>query len=171
MKNFALGLLLGIIVGLVGAWYYVGIEQTPSRPMQTVQENAKTLGQQATGAAAEAAKQLSENMRTFHLTPEEIRKELNQTGKVVRRNAVALGNAIKETASDARITAAIKADYARDPDLSAWDISVSTTDGQVSLSGKVRSPDLIGKAMEYALETKGVDVVISTIQVENDQAA
>jgi hyperosmotically inducible periplasmic protein len=79
--------------------------------------------------------------------------------------ANALGEKIADSAADARVTAAIKAKLAVDPDLSALAISVSTTSGIVTLSGKVGSAELVGKAMLVALETEGVRDVIATMQV------
>jgi osmotically-inducible protein OsmY len=57
---------------------------------------------------------------------------------------------------DAAIVGEIKAKYVMDKDLSARDIHVDCTDGYVTLSGTVASPDLIGKAVVLALDTHGV---------------
>ena len=84
---------------------------------------------------------------------------------MVRRKASEFGEKIADSAADARLTAAIKAKLAVDPDLSALAISVSTTNGIVTLSGKVGSAELVGKAMLVALETEGVRQVISALQV------
>lgn len=86
-------------------------------------------------------------------------------GKVVRRSARHLGNVVADATADARITTAIKAKLAANPDLSALDISVDTPAGRVTLAGKVASPELIGRAMALALETTGVDGAVSTLQV------
>ena len=84
----------------------------------------------------------------------------------MRDKADTAGKALKDATADARVTAAIKAKYVKDSDLSAWDIHVSTTDGVVTISGTVSNPDLIGKAMEEALDTDGAQQVISTLQVK-----
>jgi hyperosmotically inducible protein len=67
---------------------------------------------------------------------------------------------------DARITAAIKAKLLTSKELSAWNISVNTTAGVVTLSGIVDSPDEIGRAMVIAMDAEGVREVISTLQVK-----
>ena len=54
---------------------------------------------------------------------------------------------------------------AADPELSAVEISVNTTDGIVTLSGKAASPEPVGRAMLLALETNGVREVIGTLRV------
>ena len=60
----------------------------------------------------------------------------------------------------------IKAKYAMDPNLSVWKISVSCSQGHVTLSGTVTAPDDIGKAVALALDADGVRDVTSTIQVK-----
>ncbi|HEX3987877.1 MAG TPA: BON domain-containing protein, partial [Verrucomicrobiae bacterium] len=77
---------------------------------------------------------------------------------------------ISDAAADARITAAIKAKLVGDPDLSAVAISVSTTDGCVTLSGSASSPDNIRKAMTLAYNTEGVNQVVSTLLVKPNGA-
>jgi len=61
---------------------------------------------------------------------------------------------------------AIKAKYAADSTLSAWDISVSCDQGHVKLGGTVSSPDDIGRAMAIALDADGVRDVTSTLAVK-----
>jgi len=73
-------------------------------------------------------------------------------------------HALKNAANDARITARIKARFLADADLSALSISVNTTDGVVTLSGTVSSPENINKAMQLAIDLEGVREVISTLQ-------
>ena len=100
------------------------------------------------------------------MTTADIQEELTKTGKVVRRQMRDLGAAVADASADAAVTAKIKAKYALDGELSTWGISVSTTDGHVTLSGNVSSPKLIGKAIMLALETDGVREVSSTLQVK-----
>jgi hypothetical protein len=102
------------------------------------------------------------------LDTDRIRDELARTGRVVRRKAAEVGTKVADATVDARTTAAIKAKLALDSQLSAWDISVDTTAGRVTLAGTVTSPELIQKAMSLALEQDGVDEVISTLQVKAD---
>lgn len=60
----------------------------------------------------------------------------------------------------------IKARLAADSELSAWNISVDTTGGVVTPAGTVATPGLIGRAVLLALESDGVNEVISTLQVK-----
>jgi len=91
--------------------------------------------------------------------------ELKQTGQVVRRKAVRAADKVAEATEDARTTAAIKTKLALDPELSALDISVDTTDGRVTLAGRVSSPEHVARAMRLALEQDNVYEVVSTLQV------
>ena len=108
---------------------------------------------------------LGTKLESLDLRPEDIRRDLAATGKVVRRRARDLGEAVIDATADARVAAAIKARLAADPDLSALSISVDTTAGRVTLAGTVTSTDLIGTAMVLALETDGVREIVSTLQV------
>ncbi|MGN6555300.1 MAG: BON domain-containing protein [Verrucomicrobiota bacterium] len=155
MKFFVF--LIGIAVGGVAVWLYCS--------------NPNTVRQHPTGESAESSAQSAGNairdkLQSLHLNSDEIKDELNRTGQVIRQNAEQAGQKIADATADARITAAIKAKLVGDPDLSAWDISVNTTDGIVTLSGSVSNADQIGKAVLLALEADGVKRVISTLQVK-----
>ena len=76
------------------------------------------------------------------------------------------GHAIADATADARITAAIKARLVTSRDLPAFNLSVNTTAGVVTLSGAVSSPEQVGKAILIAMETDGVREVVSTLQVK-----
>jgi hyperosmotically inducible periplasmic protein len=151
MKTFIIGVLLGIIIGAGGLWW---LQQRQTGVLPQTTEDVKKL--------------MDAKLEALDLQADKIRKELAETGRVVRRKASALGEKVADAAADTRTTAAIKAQLAADHDLSALAISVSTTDGVVTLSGKVASPELVGKAMLLALETDGVRDVISALQVAKE---
>ena len=155
MKTFIIGTLLGIIIGAGAVWY---LQEREAGKLTTRQE-----------AMADAKRFVDAKLEALDLQTEKIQAELAETGRVVRRKARVLGERVADTAADTRTTAAIKAKLAADPDLSALAISVSTTDGVVTLSGKVSSPRMVGRAMLIALETERVREVISTLQVANDE--
>jgi hyperosmotically inducible protein len=90
-----------------------------------------------------------------------------RTGRVTRQAAQETTPAIPNGTADARTTIAIKGKLVADPDLSASRLSVNTTRGVVTLSGTVSSEANIGKAMLLALQTEGVQEVISTLQVKS----
>jgi osmotically-inducible protein OsmY len=112
------------------------------------------------GSAVEGARKAVED-----LDAGSIAEELKRTGQVVRRKAAKAADKMAEATGDVRTTAAIKTKLALDPELSALDISVDTTDGRVTLAGRVESPELVARAMRLALEQDHVYEVVSTLQV------
>jgi hyperosmotically inducible protein len=168
MRRFFNGLVLGILIGAAAVWYYGKTSSIPG--MKEAEQHASAQAGKALASAQDAAKQATQALPgaldALELRADDIRKEVAETGKVVRRRARDLGSAIVDAAADARMTATIKAKLAADPELSALDISVNTTGGRVTLAGSVAFPDLIGRAMVVALKTDGVKEVTSTLQVE-----
>ncbi len=153
MGKFIFGLLMGIIIGAGGLWYF-----------QQQQAGALAGNQNQTITDAKAV--MNAKLDALELQTDRIQKELKEKGRVVRRKASQFGAEVVNAATDAALTATIKGKLVADPKLSAWDISVSTSDGVVTLSGTVSEPALIGSAILMALETDGVNQVISTIKVE-----
>jgi hyperosmotically inducible protein len=94
-----------------------------------------------------------------------ITNDLKRTGRVARRKVTTGARTVPEATQDGRTTAAIRAKLARDPELSALNIGVDTTDGRVTLVGRVSSPEHVAKAVRLALEEKNVREVASTLQV------
>ena len=155
--RFLLVLILGIAIGAAAVWYYR--EHNHQAPNQST-------GEQIENAAKSARDTIQDKLRSLNLRGSDISNELARTGRVIRQQAHEAGQVISDATTDARITAAIKAKLVRDPDLSAWNISVNTTDGMVTLSGSASSAENIGKAVFLAMETEGVRQVISTLQVK-----
>jgi len=156
VKTF-LTLIVGVFIGIAAFWFF-------SR--NTTKPGWRSARDQIESSAKSARDTLQEKLRSLKLRAGDITNELARTGRVIREKAQQAGQAISNATADARVTAAIKAKLLRDPDLSAWDISVNTTGGVVTLSGTASSPENIGKAMLLALETDGVKQVISTLQVK-----
>lgn len=156
MKEFFAGFLLGIVLTAATGAYFVFHKH------ERVQR-----AQDATASALQHAGDVIEaKLAAWHLSSDDIQRELTETGKVVRRQASEFGATVADAASDAKITAKIKAKYALDKELSALGISVSTTDGRVTLSGNVPSTKQISREMMLALETDGVREVSSTLKVK-----
>ena len=152
-----LALIIGIAIGIAAVWYFNHDKNVSP---------AHSAGEEIKNTAQSAGNTLDEKLRSWKLDRDSITNELSRTGRVIRDKASAAGKAIKDATADARVSTAIKTKLVKDPDLSAWDIHVSTTAGVVTMSGTVSSPELIGKAMELALDTDGAQQVISTLQVK-----
>ena len=156
MRAF-IALIFGLIIGAALVWVYVNHRASPT---------LQSAGDKVSNAARSARDTVEDQLRNLKLTPEDIKADLAKGGQVVRRKAQEAGHAIADATADARITGAIKAKLLASQDLSALNISVNTTDGVVTLSGQVSSPDDIGKAVLVAMQTDGVREVISTLQVK-----
>ncbi len=66
---------------------------------------------------------------------------------------------------DAALTTKVKAKLAADPDVNPFNIDVDTTDGVVTLRGRVEDVASRNEAVELARETEGVRRVRNEIQV------
>jgi osmotically-inducible protein OsmY len=168
MRKFFNGLVIGIVIGAVGYWFV----QRKAQQYPEAQQHYEDSAAQARASASDTAGHLSDafkaKLETLDLRTEQIKDELASTGKIVRRKAHDIGEQVADAAADARIVTAIKAKYAIDPNLSVWQISVSCTQGHVTLSGMVSVPEDIGRAVAIALDADGVRDVISTIQAKSN---
>jgi hyperosmotically inducible periplasmic protein len=171
MRKFFNGLVLGLVFGAVGYWFM----ETKVRQHPQAQQRFETSANQAKTSVTEAAGYFSDaftaKLEALDLLPSQIKEELAQTGMVIRRKAHDIDKEVVNAAADARIVAAIKGEYAVDPNLSVWQTAVSCNQGHVALSGMVSTPDDIGRAIALALETDGVRDVTSTLQVKNSGLA
>ncbi|MES1166852.1 MAG: BON domain-containing protein [Pseudomonadota bacterium] len=84
----------------------------------------------------------------------------------LKETVVEQSKKVGETMDDARITTAIKGKYLLDKDLSTLAISVSCTNGHVSLKGTVASEEFGRRAVRLAQETSGVSGVSSQLVVK-----
>jgi hyperosmotically inducible periplasmic protein len=166
MRAFFNGLILGIIFGAVAYWYIQKKAHEHPEAQQRYEQAASQTASDASTAAHDISDAVRAKMDTLDLNTSQITDELSKTGQVVRRKAQDIGDAAADAASDARAVTEIEAKYAKDPTLSVWKISVSCHQGHVKLSGTVKSPDDIGKAIALALDADGVRDVTSTIQVQ-----
>lgn len=154
---FVLGIILGA-VGVAAALWYYSLSQSRSA--------AAAAQPQVESHPTSTRGTLEEKLRALNLTPQAVKDELARTGQVVRRKAQAAGNALADATADARITTTIKGKLLVSRDLSPQNISVSTANCVVVLSGAVSSPNDISKAMMLAMDTDGVREVVSKLQVK-----
>lgn len=152
-----IALVVGLLIGAAVVWIYTTKEG---------KSTLRTTGDQIESATKSARDSIQDKLKVLDLRSDDIKDELARTGTVVRRKAKEAGQAIADATADARITGAIKGKLLADRELSALSISVNTTDGIVTLSGTVSSPENVSKAMLLAMETDGVREVISTLQVK-----
>jgi hypothetical protein len=165
MKFFN-GLIIGIILGVAGYWFVENKNHEHPDLVPRADNSAADARASSSDAAGHPSDSWKARMEALDLRADQVKDELARTGKVFRRKAEDFGAKVSDATADARIVAAIKAKYAVDSSLSVWKISVSATDGHVTLSGSVNTPEDIGRAMAIALGVDGVVDVVSNIQVK-----
>jgi osmotically-inducible protein OsmY len=169
VKNFLFALMLGIIVGVLGTWYF-GQQRESTAAVQEANRRAGESAAQAREALSRAAagvkSALGAKLEALQLRAQDVREDLERSGRIVRRKAREAGDAVTDAGRDAAISAEIKGKLAADPELSAFAVDVDTNGGRVTLSGSAPSHEAIGRATLLALETDGVREVVSTLQVK-----
>ncbi|GEM_PF-236801 len=164
IKKFLM--FIGIITIVIGSYYVItkgrGIEKAKRKIGETkslVEDTAKDVVSGIKADTREIIDAISDKSR-------EAVVDVKELGIVVRKKGDNIIENTRSAAGDAAITARIKAQLARDKDLSALDINVSTLDRKVTLSGKAYSPQEVAKAVDIALNTEGVKEVVSAIAIK-----
>ncbi len=112
-------------------------------------------------------------------TGDQIKEGASKAGAAIERGADKVGNQIetkvvpaaKEALSNASITAQVKGRLAQDPAINALFVNVDTSDGHVTLSGKVALPEQKAEAEKVARGTDGVKDVVNQLQVTGNAPA
>jgi len=88
-----------------------------------------------------------------------------ERGAEIGEKVASAANRAQDALSDGAITAKIKSKMALDDTIKARDIRVATSDGVVTLSGKVGSTAERDRALQLARETDGVKSVTDQLQI------
>lgn len=97
--------------------------------------------------------------------------EVKETATEAKDKTVTASNDVRSSdtgrvLSDSAITASIKTDYLKDPDLSVLKIDVDTVNGVVTLNGLAGTPDSKVRAEKLASAIKGVKEVKNHLTVK-----
>ena len=126
-----------------------------------------TVGQKVDRALAQTKDELARAGEQVKPTLERAGESIERGAQQVKPTLEKAGDKIKEAAnSDAAITASIKADYLKDPDLSVFKIDVDTADGVVTLNGVADTPSARQRAEKLAAANKGVREVRNHLTVK-----
>ena len=126
-----------------------------------------TVGQKVDRGLAQTKEELKRAGEQVKPTLERAGDSIERGVQQVKPTLDKAGEKIKEAAgSDAAITASIKADYLKDPDLSVFKIDVDTNDGVVTLNGVTDTPAARGRAEKLAAANKGVKEVRNRLTVK-----
>src|SRR3954468_17496591 len=149
MKHWWIGFACGLVVGLLAYWF---VEQEQN------QQRIRAAGNSVVSEAGRVGGAFQE--KVSEIRTQDIKRELEHTGVIVREKARQAGSAISDATSNTRISTAIKAKLIAEPGISAFGINVDTADGLVTLSGSVASYEQIAKVLKIAMETDGVKKVV-----------
>ena len=155
MKRLIIGFALGVAAGI---WAYRSFQQ--GKAQETIHALSHSMATNADRVGTVIQEKVSE-IRT-----EDIKRELEHGGVVIREKVRQAGGAIWDATANARLTGLIKGKLLTEAAGSALAINVDSTDGVVTLSGTVNSSEQVAKAVKIAMETDGVQKVISTLQVK-----
>ena len=118
-------------------------------------QDGKTVGQQVDQAVAKAEQAGSEMKQNA-------KRGLDEAAQASKEKSGDLAQKV----NDAAITAAIKADIAKDPELSALRVNVDTRDGKVALYGAAPNEAARQRAQTIAMNEKGVTSVDNKLALE-----
>ena len=128
--------------------------ETDDKGVVTLSGNAKST------AEAEKAEKISRDTKGVTSVNNNIVVS-NASGKK------SMTESVKENVADSVITTKIKAEFAKDKQVSAMSVKVDTDDkGAVTLSGTAKSKAEADKAVKIARDTKGVTSVKNDIMVQ-----
>jgi hyperosmotically inducible protein len=116
--------------------------------------------------AIDAKDAIHDKLVDWKLMPSDLKADFEKGGRIVRSKAATAGARTGEVFDNARIVTVINGKLLADSRLSAIKINVDADQGVVTLKGTVQSVDLIGRAMGLALDTEGVNQVVSLLTVE-----
>lgn len=118
------------------------------------QKESQTLGQNVDSAVAKAEQRANE-----------AKTDVKQEAAELKANGEAATDKVATKVEDATITASVKAELARDNELSALEINVDTSNGNVSLSGPAPNRAARDRATQLASSVKGVTNVDNRLVV------
>jgi len=129
-----------------------------------VQAALERTGEKIADATRKATAEVKESAREAgDKTKDAAAETRDKTGAAVNE---AKSSDTGRTLSDAAITASIKTDYLKDPDLSVLKIDVDTKDGVVVLNGMANTADGKQRAEKIASAIKGVKEVRNHLSVK-----
>jgi len=162
-------------VSLVATLGLVACERTKSTASN---EQPATVGQKIDNAIDKTSQKISEagdkTLQTLNEAGKKTEQALSSAGEKISATVTTTGNTTtttttsdtKRAVSDAAITASVKTDLLKDPDLSVLKIDVDTKDGVVTLNGLAADEPARSRAEKMASAVKGVKEVRNFLVVK-----
>ncbi len=162
--------MLNTVAALAASAALLAACDQPAPPQAPAQ--APTPGERLDSAIEATKEQAAKVEEKMEAASEAIQEKSAKVGAAVEEKAAAMGEAVEdkaaamsEAAGDAAITAAVKARLLASEHLKALDISVSTEDRVVVLSGTVPSEMVAANASAIVGEVEGVSRVDNRLVV------
>jgi osmotically-inducible protein OsmY len=142
------------------------LQRSADEAGRSLERGAREVGEKVGPAARELGQELQKGARDLQ---EKAGPAAQQAGDALKRGARqvndAVGPAVRRAAADTALTAKVQAKLLADPEIHAAKIGVSTTDGVVTLSGRVPTLDEKRAAERVARATDGVQRVVDALEV------
>ena len=144
---------------------------------QDIKDAAKEASASASAAATEAKNDMKDAAADAKVAASDAATDVKQAAETagadiragaadLAASASAAAGTVAAVMDDAGITASVKTDLAKDPDLSALAINVDTKDGVVTLNGPAPSAAAKSRAETIAKGVKGVKSVSNNLAVK-----
>lgn len=142
----------------------LGLAACDRETNQQARQDAANAGQKVERALERTGQKIAEASR-------QAATEVKQAGAELRNSTISTSSDVRSTdtgrvLSDTAITASIKTDYLKDPDLSVLKIDVDTKDGVVTLNGLAGTEEGRKRAGQLAGAIKGVKEVRNHLTVK-----
>lgn len=142
----------------------LGLGACDRESTQQARQDAANAGQKVERALERTGQKIAEAGR-------QAATEVKQAGAELKSTTISTSNDVRSTdtgrvLADTAITASIKTDYLKDPDLSVLKIDVDTKDGVVTLNGLAGTEEGRKRAGQLAGAIKGVKEVRNHLTVK-----
>jgi hypothetical protein len=129
-----------------------------------VAQGARAVGKQVAPAARQAGQELQQGARDLG---QKLGPAAQQAGQQLKEAGREVGQRVGPALSDAAITASIKGKLLADSQFNGSHIDVTTSGGEVTLSGSAANPEQKVAAEKVALKTDGVRRIVDHVVVGN----
>lgn len=142
------------------------VTPAPTTPGEKLDNAIARTEQAAENAKASASESTAEARADASAAASRAGEALKEAGADAKSALQSAGTALGHAMDDASLTAMVKTQLARDPDISALRIDVDTKDGAVTLNGSAPTPAAKTRAEEIAKAVQGVKSVSNRLEVK-----
>lgn len=142
------------------------VTPAPTTPGEKLDNAIARTEQAADNAKASASESTAEARADASAAASRAGEALKEAGADAKSALQSAGTALGHAMDDASLTAMVKTQLARDPDISALRIDVDTKDGAVTLNGSAPTAAAKTRAEDIAKAVQGVKSVSNRLEVK-----